>query len=51
MSLHTNRDKQKQTEKIIPDGSDTSLTSSLGRDLTALISLFSTPSLRDKHKL
>lgn len=51
ISLHTNRDKQKMKEKLIPDSTDTSLTSSLGRDLTALLSLFSTPNLKDKGKL
>lgn len=51
ISLHTNRDKQNKLEKIIPDARDTSLTASLWRDLTALISLFSTPKLVEKNSL
>lgn len=51
VSLHTNRDKQKAEEKIIPDARDTSMTASLWRDLTCLLSLFSTKHLRNKGHL
>jgi len=51
VSLHTNRNSQQAEEKIIPDNRDTSLTASLWRDVTCLLSLFSTPSLREKKKL
>jgi len=51
VSLHTNRDKQKAVDKLIPDQSDTSMTASLWRDLTLLISLFSNPTMQEKNKL
>jgi len=51
VSLHTNRDKQKAEEKIIPDARDTSMTASLWRDLTCLLSLFSTKYLAEKWKI
>lgn len=51
IALHTNRDKQKMKEKIIPDGSDAAFTQSLWRDLTCLISLFRTPQLDQDKKL
>lgn len=51
VSLHTNRDAQKAEEKIIPDARDTSMTASLWRDLTCLLSLFSTPYLREKNRV
>lgn len=51
VSLHTNRDKQKAEEKIIPDARDTSMTASLWRDLTCLLSLFATPYLVERAKM
>lgn len=51
VSLHTNRDKQKIEEKIIPDARDTSMTASLWRDLTCLLSLFTTPYLTEKSRI
>lgn len=51
ISLHTNRDKQKAEERLIPDWRDTSFTASLWRDLTCLLSLFATPAMNDKKKI
>ena len=51
VSLHTNRDKQKEKDKLIPDQADTSMTASLWRDVTLLLSLFSNPTMQAKNKL
>lgn len=51
ISLHTNRDKQKEKDKLIPDQADTALSASLWRDVTLLLSLFSNPSMQLKKKL
>lgn len=49
VALHTNRDSQNKDDKLIPDQRDTAMSASLWRDLTLLISLFSTPKyLKDK---